>query len=90
MHDAGEAEKGVIKPEINRLIMIDFKGPKIISDASVLMLREISERDQCLCFFPLVIAEKTLMTYLAGEMTLDQVCQTADAAYNCLKGRLAA
>ncbi len=50
----------------------------------------VSKRDQCRCICPLVVAEKTLMNYLAGEMALDQVCQAADEAYNCLEGRLAA
>ncbi len=44
MYDAGEAEKGVIKPEFNRSVLIDFKGVKIISDAGVLMLMEVDER----------------------------------------------
>jgi len=44
MYDAGEAEKGVIRPEFNRSMMIDFKGAKITSDVGVLMLREVDER----------------------------------------------
>jgi hypothetical protein len=44
MHDAGEAEKGAIRPEFNRSVMIDFQVAKITSDAGVLMLREVDER----------------------------------------------
>jgi hypothetical protein len=44
MYDAGEAEKGVIRPEFNRSVRIDFKGAKITSDTGVLMLREVDER----------------------------------------------
>ena len=44
MHDAGKAEKGVIRPEFNRSVVIDFQGAKITSDAGVLMLREVDER----------------------------------------------
>jgi hypothetical protein len=43
MHGYGETEKGVIKPEFNRSVLIDFKGAKITSDAGVLMLREVDE-----------------------------------------------
>jgi hypothetical protein len=44
MHDAGEAEKGAIRREFNRSVMIDFQGAKITSDAGVLMLRKVDER----------------------------------------------
>ncbi len=44
MHGYGEAEKGVIEPEFNRSVLIDFKGAKITSDAGVLMLKEVDER----------------------------------------------
>jgi hypothetical protein len=44
MYNAGEAEKGVIKPDFNRSVRIDFKGAKITSDTGVLMLREVDER----------------------------------------------
>ena len=44
MYGCGEAQKGVIKHEFNRSVMIDFKGAKITSDAGVLMLREVDER----------------------------------------------
>jgi len=44
MNDVGEAEKGAIRPEFNRSVMIDFQGAKITSDAGVLMLREVDER----------------------------------------------
>jgi hypothetical protein len=44
MYDAGEAEKGAIRPEFNRSVQIDFKGAKITSDIGVLMLRKVDER----------------------------------------------
>ena len=44
VRNTGEAEKGAIKPDFNRSVMIGFKGAKITSDAGVLMLREVDER----------------------------------------------
>lgn len=44
MYDAGEAGKGVVRPQFNRSVRIDYKGAKITSDAGVLMLREVDER----------------------------------------------
>ena len=44
MHGYGGAEKGVIKPNFNRSVQIDFRGAKLTSDAGVLMLREVDER----------------------------------------------
>lgn len=40
----GEAQNGIIRPEFNRSILIDFLGAKITSDAGFLALREIDER----------------------------------------------
>jgi hypothetical protein len=42
--DNGENQKGVIRPDLNRAIMIDFHGAKIASDAGFLLLREIDDR----------------------------------------------
>jgi hypothetical protein len=40
MLDSGESRKEVIRPEINRAIMIDFQGAKITSDVGFLLVRE--------------------------------------------------
>jgi hypothetical protein len=40
----GEGQKEVIRPDVNRAIMIDFQGAKITSDAGFLLVREIDER----------------------------------------------
>jgi hypothetical protein len=42
--DSGEAQKGVIRPDFNRAIMVDFQGAKITSDVGFLLVREIDER----------------------------------------------
>jgi len=44
MFDSGEAQKGVIRPDFNRAIMIDFQGAAITSDVGFLLLREIDDR----------------------------------------------
>ena len=44
MNQAGERENSSVIPSFNRSIRIDFRGAKIISDAGVLMIREIDER----------------------------------------------
>ena len=40
----GEAQNGIIRPEFNQSILMDFLGAKITSDAGFLVLREIDER----------------------------------------------
>jgi len=40
----GEGQKEVIRPDVNRAIMIDFQGAKITSDVGFLLVREIDER----------------------------------------------
>ncbi len=44
MFGNGEAQNGIIRPEFNRSILLDFLGAKITSDAGFLVLREIDER----------------------------------------------
>ncbi len=40
----GESRKGVIRPDFNRSIMIDFMGATITSDVGFLLMREIDDR----------------------------------------------
>ncbi|MBU4232657.1 MAG: IS1380 family transposase [Proteobacteria bacterium] len=44
MLDSGESRKEVIRPDINRAIMIDFQGATISSDTGFILLREVDER----------------------------------------------
>jgi hypothetical protein len=44
MLDTGESRKGVIRPDFNRSIRIDFQGAKITSEVGFLLVREIDER----------------------------------------------
>jgi hypothetical protein len=44
MLDSGESRKEVIRPEVNRAIMIYFQGAKITSDVGFLLMREIDDR----------------------------------------------
>src|SRR5208337_4517116 len=41
---SGESRKGVIRPDFNRAIMIDFIGATITSDVGFLLRREIGDR----------------------------------------------
>ena len=41
---SGESRKGVIQPDVNRSIMIDFQAAKITSDVGFLPVREIDKR----------------------------------------------
>ena len=41
---SGESRKGVIRPDFNRSIMIDFMGATITSDVGFLLVREIDDR----------------------------------------------
>jgi hypothetical protein len=41
---SGESRKGVIRPDFNRSIMIDFMGATITSDVGFLLMREIDDR----------------------------------------------
>jgi len=41
MHGSSEDQRGAIRPEFNRSIMMDFQGAKITSDVGFLLLREI-------------------------------------------------
>jgi hypothetical protein len=45
---SGESRKGVIRPDFNRSIMIDFQAAKITSDVGFLPVRERDGRDICL------------------------------------------
>jgi DNA-directed RNA polymerase subunit K/omega len=42
--NSGESQKGIIRPNFNRAIMIDFQGAQISSDTGFILLREIDER----------------------------------------------
>jgi len=42
--DSGESQKGVIRPDLNRAIMVDFPGAPISSDTGFILLREIDDR----------------------------------------------
>ena len=44
MHDHGEDQKEVIRPDFNRSILMDFLGAKLSADTGFLLLREIGER----------------------------------------------
>jgi hypothetical protein len=44
MLNSCESQKGVIRPDFNRAIMIDFLGAQISSDTAFILLREIDER----------------------------------------------
>jgi hypothetical protein len=44
MLDSGESRKEVIRPDFNRVIMIDVQGAKITSDVGFLLMREIDDR----------------------------------------------
>jgi len=41
MLNGGESRKEVIRPDVNRAIMIDFQGAQITSDVGFLLVREI-------------------------------------------------
>ena len=41
---SGESQQGLIRPDFNRAIMIDFQGAKITSDVGFLLVREIDDR----------------------------------------------
>jgi len=41
---SGGSRKGVIRPDFNRSIMIDFMGATITSDIGFLLMREIDDR----------------------------------------------
>jgi hypothetical protein len=41
---SGESQKGVIRPDFNRAILIDFQGAEFTSDTGFIPLREIDER----------------------------------------------
>jgi len=41
---SGESQKGSIRTNFNRSIMIDFQGANISSDSGFILLREIGER----------------------------------------------
>jgi hypothetical protein len=44
MLTSGASQKGAIRPDFNRSIMIDFQGATISSDSGFILLREIAER----------------------------------------------
>ena len=44
MHTVGDKQKGIIRPEFDRSISIDFQGAKITSDTGFLVMREIDQR----------------------------------------------
>ncbi len=44
MHAVGDRQRGVIRPEFDRSISIDFRGAKITSDTGFLLMREIDQR----------------------------------------------
>ena len=44
MHDHGEGQKVVLRPDFNRSISLDFFGAKLSADTGFLLLREIDER----------------------------------------------
>jgi hypothetical protein len=44
MHAVGDRQRGVIRPEFDRSISIDFQGAKITSDTGFLLMREIDQR----------------------------------------------
>jgi hypothetical protein len=44
MFTSGESQKGVFRPDFNRVIMIDFLGAQISSDTGFILIREIDER----------------------------------------------
>ena len=44
IHGYGERKKGVLRPDFNRSIKIDFQGATLSSDTGFLLLREIDER----------------------------------------------
>jgi len=42
--DSGESQQEVIRPDLNRAIMVDFQGAKITADVGFLLSREIDNR----------------------------------------------
>lgn len=42
---SGERKKGVLKPDFNWPIKVDFQGTTLSSDTGFLLLREIDERE---------------------------------------------
>ena len=44
MHDHGEGQKEMLRPDFNRSISLDFLGAKLSADTGFLLLREIDER----------------------------------------------
>ena len=41
---SGERQKGVIRPDLNEAIMIDFQGTEVTSDTGFILVREIDDR----------------------------------------------
>ncbi len=44
MHAVGDRQRGVIRPEFDRSIGIDFQGARITSDTGFLLMREMDQR----------------------------------------------
>jgi len=44
MRSSDESRKGVIRPDFNRSIMIDFLGATITAEVGFLLMREIDDR----------------------------------------------
>jgi len=44
MRAVGDKKKGIIRPDFDRSISIDFQGAKVTSDTGFLVIREIDQR----------------------------------------------
>ena len=87
MHDNGEAQNRIIRPEFNRSILIEFLGAKITSDAGFLVLREIDERFKVTAPMGGVIEDQRSPVHLRHsmvEMIRQRVYQFAAGYEDCI------